>query len=194
MRVLELGDCVETAKAAQTVLQLGAQVIKIENVAQTQSLRSRLSNDGNPLLHLALDAGKQSVGLDFLHPLAADVLAAALAGCDGALIAYGEGKLLWEPLAAAAGSRVPPALVFDEPAACYDGYARTAHMVAYGDVERPPLAGPPALPALFAGVAGLIAFMPRCYRARAKPTHRRRGPWQRCFPRASQTSATVAST
>src|SRR6478752_2798447 len=112
MRIIEVGDSVESAKAGRVLLQLGNALTKIEDRAQRHGLR-RSKDGAAPYLHLALDPGKESVALDFAHADAAELLRTLVGKSDGAVVAHGAGKALWERAGIGA---TPPALVFAEPA------------------------------------------------------------------------------
>ena len=72
VRVVELSRIIAGPFAAQTLADMGAEVIKVETLPRGEEGRTygTASIDGEPIssLFVALNGGKRSIGIDFKHP------------------------------------------------------------------------------------------------------------------------------
>jgi crotonobetainyl-CoA:carnitine CoA-transferase CaiB-like acyl-CoA transferase len=159
MRILEVGDGIESAKAAQVFRLFGHEVIKVEDGGDPASIRCLAPIDGRSPLHLALNAGKLSVAAG-LEPGDAEQLLFDIARtCDGVVVGRGRGRAIWDRVCARSRGDLPPALLFSTSEFTYEAYARSGVLVATGDRARPPLSPPTYLPAQLAGVLGALGLL-----------------------------------
>lgn len=97
LRVVELAGVLAGPSVGQFLAELGADVVKVENVrtggdvTRRWTLPEEASADGRPAYFCAANWGKRSVALDLTHPAGRAALHALARGADVALTAYKPG-------------------------------------------------------------------------------------------------------